>query len=693
MPIDLSTASKQRSEDCHEQDLSAVDPMTAFDIAMAENGLSPGDIKGDGGLHRFDVDEQGDLAGWYVLHLDGVPAGAFGNWKTGFDKRWCTKQHQEMTEAERAENRRRIEEARRQQEQERIRQWEEARDRLKPIFDAAGPPDPNHPHLVRKGVKPHGDIRQTGDKLLVPMFDENFQFWNYQELFPEKREFKPGTKPRDKNFPRGGRRKGCFGYIHGEGDPIICEGYSTGATIQEATGRPVYLAFSANNIPAVAKIIREKCPTASIVIAGDDDRFKPEKGNAGRKYAEQAAKDIDGRAVFPSGCNGTDFNDLAAEKGLAEVKRQIGGIGENVFSHPVNISKFITTKPPKRQWSYSERLLKGRGHVLTGLGGSSKTRLLYQLAVGSNIGRVPWGWKVNTIGKAVLILTEDTEEDVHHTLYGLARGLKLSDEEKAAIASSLIVYPLAGQGLTLLQKTSTGTLERTPYFNHLVETIQGIGGVVFIGIDPALGVSEGDELNQNDQRRLGEMIDGLSILTGATGTLVSHATKASLAGDEMTSHASRGGGAITDAVRGEFAMRNMTVDEARKAGITDIEERKRLVQLVATKGNHLPPSAYVPVWLRRDDTGTLSEIDIDTSNGTLTDRDLKILSVHAEIDRFSTPTISEWRQKCIDADLIKGTTDEAKNQAMKRVCAKLVKAGYIEKGTGRGVWRSTGLPG
>jgi hypothetical protein len=72
---------------------STTAPPTArsdFSSAMAEAGLPPPDIIPDGVLHRFTVpgDRPGTRNGYYLLHLDGVAAGAFGSWKTGLYATW-----------------------------------------------------------------------------------------------------------------------------------------------------------------------------------------------------------------------------------------------------------------------------------------------------------------------------------------------------------------------------------------------------------------------------------------------------------------------------------------------------------------------------------------------------------------------------------------------------------------------------
>ena len=52
---------------------------------------------------------------------------------------------------------------------------------------------------------------------------------------------------------------------------IVCEGYATGASIHEATGQAVAVAFNAGNLQAVAVALRAKYPCLTITIASDDD--------------------------------------------------------------------------------------------------------------------------------------------------------------------------------------------------------------------------------------------------------------------------------------------------------------------------------------------------------------------------------------------------------------------------------------
>jgi hypothetical protein len=263
----------------------------------------------------------------------------------------------------------------------------------------------------------------------------------------------------------------------------------------------------------------------------------------------------------------------------------------------------------------------------------------------------------------------------------------LSPEQQQELYQSVTIYSLAGQDIRLLKSARDNTLVKTDLFYSLQQKIKDLGDVVFVGLDPALSLTDGDELDQGHQRALGKMADDMAVNTGATVVLVTHASKSSLGQDEVSSHTSRGAGAITDAARGEFALRTMTAQEAKKAGIEDIEERKRHVQLVGTKGNALPPAAYVPVWLRRDNFGTLLEADITfDEGGHITENDTRALNILKEMSLTCTPTLGDWRTNCLKNGLISDASKDATKKAMDRIVRKLSTLGLIKKGHGRGIW-------
>jgi hypothetical protein len=360
----------------------------------------------------------------------------------------------------------------------------------------------------------------------------------------------------------------------------------------------------------------------------------------------------------------------------------------NKWDAPLDLPALLDVEPEEIQWFIKKRLIAGRGAVVSGVGGSSKTTLIKQLAVGAVLGRLPWDWEIVTPGRALLVLTEDTKEEAHRALHNACLALDLTYEEKCAVYGGVLIYPLAGDDAILLKKNSKNSLENSPLFESLVRKIQSMGDCVFVGLDPALSLTDGDELDQGHQRRLGKMCDNLAVLTGTTVMLVAHAPKSQK--EEITSHNSRGGGALVDAVRTEFVMRTMTLKESLKAKITDQEERFRHVQLVSVKGNFLPPAAYNPVWLRRDDFGMLHGAELDfnpASPDCVGKKEKDALNVLIEIRQDgTTPKLNQWMLACIEAGIIKKSkTQKAQQQEMHGIRKKLFDAGMI-KNSGHGVW-------
>lgn len=307
----------------HPHQINEAAILAAFSDAIRAAGLTPPEqITADGELHRFGGDgRRGDKSSWYVLHLDGTPAGSFGCWRADITQAWCSKSANEMTPAEQAAHRQRVEAMRQQREADEAQRQREAQAEAVRRWEAAAPAQ-DHPYLERKGVKPHG-ARIEGELLLVPMRDVDGTLQSLQDIHPD------GLK----RFLKGGRKKGCFCLlgereeIEAGAELVICEGFATGASIREATGYPVAVAFDASNLQAVALALRAKYPSAALILAADDDHRT--EGNPGMVKAQAAAQAVGARLavpVFPPerGEKDTDFNDLhqlvKGEAGLEAVR-------------------------------------------------------------------------------------------------------------------------------------------------------------------------------------------------------------------------------------------------------------------------------------------------------------------------------------------------------------------------------------
>lgn len=268
-----------------------------FQDAIRSAGLIPPDvIETDGKLHRFSSNgKRGDGAGWYLLFNDGIPAGCFGDWRTGVTQTWRADIWRTLTPAEEAAHRDRLATLRREREAEEVKRKAETQTKATVIWQAASPAPDDHAYLTRKGIKAHG-ARLHQRKLVIPMRADGV-LHSLQFI---------GTDG-GKRFLTGGRVAGCYfiiGNTRGAAALCIAEGFATGATIFEATGYPVAVAFNAGNLLAVAKAMREKFPDLPLILCADDDSHTP--GNPGLTKATEAARAVGGLLVIP------DFAGVAA---------------------------------------------------------------------------------------------------------------------------------------------------------------------------------------------------------------------------------------------------------------------------------------------------------------------------------------------------------------------------------------------
>lgn len=297
-----------------------------FLSAMADAGLSPSsqsDIKADDKSHDYRLfgDAPNKKKGFYKLKIDGdFGVGYFGDWRIGESHSWHSKAPVKYTKEQREAFKARVEKEKEAQRIEQSRIWEEkskeAQDYLLFMSEAK-----SHPYLSDKGVKPYG-IYIDGNDLIIPM-QSNGKIWNYQTIKPD------GTKL----FMPQAKILGTYYEIKGNETIAIVEGFATGASVAEATGYTVIVAFNAGNLVHVARIIRENNPDTEIIICADNDHEtvlkNGIKNNTGILKSEIAAKEIDAKMVYPDFTSDdhklSDFNDYARKHGVDKTKNRILG--------------------------------------------------------------------------------------------------------------------------------------------------------------------------------------------------------------------------------------------------------------------------------------------------------------------------------------------------------------------------------
>ncbi|MCW1412173.1 toprim domain-containing protein [Rhizobium sp. 1AS11] len=301
----------------------------------------------DGKLHRANAlgkKTKKNMHVWYTLHLDGVPAGAFGDLAAGIEDTWCAKKPSLMTDEERRALRDRMKRASQERAEQQAAMNKAAAEAAGLIMKATGKAPADHPYLAKKGLPVFPglrvlkeNVRYTIDpeeepktaragNLVVPMFTPGGELIGAQIIQPD------GTK----RFLKGTAKEGNYhsiGKAPEEGGVILIgEGYATAARLHEATGFLCIAAFDAGNLMSVAKAIRNKYPKSRIIICADNDRFTKtgDVENPGLTKATEAAAAVKARVAVPHFDDGdltrTDFDDLAQLCGIEAVRSAIDDI-------------------------------------------------------------------------------------------------------------------------------------------------------------------------------------------------------------------------------------------------------------------------------------------------------------------------------------------------------------------------------
>jgi putative DNA primase/helicase len=157
------------------------DVIEQFKRALAfRDIIKPQRLIADGKLHRCDAEgpnRKGDAA--YVLHLDGIPAGGYENWRDGRGwENWKASIGRVLTPAEQVDLLVKGEAIRAQREADDAHRKAEAATRAETIWSETQP-CVDYPYLVKKGIHGHV-VRLSRDSLVVPLRNAEGMLRNLQ---------------------------------------------------------------------------------------------------------------------------------------------------------------------------------------------------------------------------------------------------------------------------------------------------------------------------------------------------------------------------------------------------------------------------------------------------------------------------------------------------------------------------------
>lgn len=339
---------------------------------MLSNGITPpkfGDIKLDGKINRFCASGKKGDSGWYIVFNEGVPAGQFGDWRTGIIVSFRADIGRQLTPLEEMANTRRMQEAKALREEEQKRKHEIAANTVEQIWSNGMHAEAEHPYLKKKGIYSHG-ARVTGDgRLMVPLFNSEGKLSSIQYIGEDG----------DKKYHAGGATSECYWTL---GEPsktiYIAEGFATAATIFENTNQYTIISYSASNLVPVTRIVREKFGAMQdVVIVADND-----VSGVGQKYADQASAKYGARVIMPPDVG--DANDYL-----------IAGGNLSALLNPPTVEWLMpadefSSQPAPISWLVKGWLQENALIMVHGPSGGGKTFVVLDWAMSMASGKQDW---------------------------------------------------------------------------------------------------------------------------------------------------------------------------------------------------------------------------------------------------------------------------------------------------------------
>jgi phage/plasmid primase-like uncharacterized protein len=503
---------------------------------MQSQGLLVNHLEITGEIVRVPVGELAGVkadsnqkSGYYVINqVNGNYFATFGNWKTGFEGKWSSVNHQAMTNQQREDLQRQLQDAKKRSEEAKKQRHNEVAKKVEGWFDSYTNVI-EHEYLTNKKVKNYG-LKQHQDSLVCGVYSTTGDIRSLQFI----------DKKGQKKFVSDSEIKGNIFLIGAEIKDIpkldriiLAEGYSTSATIYEATQIPVACVFSANFVMAVALQIR-RLSGARIVIALDND-----ESGVGEKKAQECVQAVNNSCLrLPSEIG--DFNDLYLKHGLDKVRSEI-------MEHKLGIQKYavrnLVGKPEPQKFLVEGLVPIGKPGLLAASGGVGKSLSVIQLALRIACGNGRWwGKDVNEHGNVVVFAAEDDLPEIHRRLHLLdPKGERFKSEY------DVYVFPIPEQKEPMILLTEEGVTIKA---NELVDELQAIPNLKLCVFDPLQAFTTGNVSSSNEVGQLwGSYCANISARLGCTTLTIHHLNKQGLTVDSDDSMVQR------TSVRGASSLR------------------------------------------------------------------------------------------------------------------------------------------
>jgi len=293
----------------------------------------------------------------------------------------------------------------------------------------------------------------------------------------------------------------------------------------------------------------------------------------------------------------------------------------------------LETEPKPRAWLLLQQggngiVPLGKVGLFAAAGGVGKTMACLQLALAVATGK-KWLGAFSVapegVGRVLLALGEEDEDEVVRRVFYCARAMQLTDEEKRLACERIVVLPLAGTHVSLTAGIDENEVE-TPAAKQLLGKLEadaGEDGWRLIVLDPLARFAGPDAEKDNAAAtRFVETVERFCAVKGRpTVLVVHHSAQHARVGDAShadanadASQMARGATGLTDGGRFVLTLQN----ERTTIGMPQLE---RLAILRAPKTNLSPPLDD-EVMLRREgrNMGALIALDSADKSRVLEDR-------------------------------------------------------------------------
>jgi RecA-family ATPase len=171
---------------------------------------------------------------------------------------------------------------------------------------------------------------------------------------------------------------------------------------------------------------------------------------------------------------------------------------------------------PPREWLVSDLVPMHTVTLLGGDGGTGKSLLALQLAVGVSANRA-WLNNMPSPGRALYLSAEDDRDELHRRLSDIRRNMRL----EWANLSGLTILPLAGEDALLAHEQIGKGLTPSPLFREIEKRVASEKPRLVV-LDTSADLFPGNENDRTEVRQFVGILRGLAIRHGCAVVLLSH---------------------------------------------------------------------------------------------------------------------------------------------------------------------------